>query len=115
MKLTIGYFNGEQRIINLTRDFFASVVEDVHNKRFNKIEKRIVTPAEKAVILANSLAPRPHTIILDRDGQIQYKKIDMDNFPIKEVRTSLVEKEKEAGLKATLKMQWKKLQRQKAA
>src|ERR1019366_7377425 len=100
MKLTIGYKSGEQRVINLHPDFFTSTPDESFNHRSNRVEKHILTPSDKAVILAGSLGAYPYSIVLERSGQMQLKKINLENLPIKVAK---VEKIDEKDLKKALK------------
>jgi len=104
MKLTISYKNCEQRIVNLHPTFFTSDVDVAFNHKNNRLEKRILTPSDKAMVLSGSFGTHPHTILLERNGSIQLNKIIRENAPAAKV---MVEKINEKKVKKDLKKECK--------
>lgn len=102
--LTVHYQSGEKRIINLHPAFFSSEQSEAFNKKTHRVEKRVLTPTEKASILAETLSPYPYIIQLERGGKLLLKKIVLENFPKK---VSKEEKVNEYDIKRKLRREHK--------
>jgi len=94
MTLSISYKNGVQRIVRLHPTFFTSDVVTAFNHKSNRVEKVILTPSDKAVILAECLDANPHTILLERNGSIQLNRIIRENAPLPIVREEKIDEKK---------------------